>query len=61
LILHGSEDRREQAKAKAYLSSASSKGPVDTGFIYCTRCSFLWKARHSAVEKMVLPTPVFAP
>jgi hypothetical protein len=46
---------------KAYLSSASFKGPVDTGFTYCTRCSFLWKARQSTVEKIVLPTPVLAP
>lgn len=46
---------------KAYLSSASSKGPVDTGFTYCTLCSLLWKARASTVEKIVFPTPVFAP
>lgn len=56
-ILHPEIDGNK----KAYLSSASSKGPVDTGFIYCTLCSLLWNARHSTVEKMVFPTPVFAP
>lgn len=56
-------DTGEQASTglHTHLSSASSSGPVDTGFRKATGLFCRWTALQRTVETMVLPTLVLAP
>lgn len=63
LVTDSRHSSRMRLRRDSHRSSASSSGPVETGFRNATFSSFqsFLAVRASNVAKMVLPTSVFAP